>query len=288
MEYKISEVNEDEDILGYITKNKGFSALNEDTLKNFVLTEFKLDELNLPSHEEILKGILAIKSEVGVQGWTTDAGASENYKGFSLTHNPNFIDKDASLYHQTWGSKNLTQIFSRTEGIGNHTQLKNTYYDTYGFRERLPIVEKHLGFLLDKFSMTLLRSRVAFLNLYKKRPHSSGWHKDEYPTQLIRILIPLQTSKEYVLEIDGSDEHGNSSYLHRHLPTGSAYIWNTRIPHRVGLGERCFYDGDRIHLILGFSPWFSYNKENDSFVKSPYYGMPINQIVNEKLFIANK
>lgn len=288
MEYKISSIGNEQDILGYISSNGGFDAVDNETLKDFTLTEFTLEDLNLPTSQEILQGVLAIKNEVGLQGWTTCDSVSENYKGFSLTYNPDFIDKSVSIYHQTWGSKNLTQIFGRDDGLGTHTQLKNTYYDSYGFRVRLPLVDQHLGFLLDKFSMTLVRSRVAFLNLYNQRPHSSGWHKDEYPNQLIRMIIPLQTSREYVLEVDGDDEHGNSSYIHRHLPTGSLYAWNTRIPHRVGLRKRCIHNEDRIHLILGFSPWYNYNKEKDSYTKSDLYGMPISQIINEKHFLTNK
>jgi hypothetical protein len=288
MEYKISNVTEDQDIINYIAEQDKVKVINDATVKDFVLTKFALEDIGLPSHADILKGVLAIKEEVGLQGWTTDKGSSDNYQGFSLTYNPDFLDTSVSIYHQTWGSKNLTQIFGREDGIGTHSQLKNTYYDSYGFRKRLPLVDKHLGFLLDKFSMTMVRSRVAFLNLHNRRPHPSGWHKDEYPYQLIRLLIPLQTSNEYILEIEGNDEFGNSSAMKTHLPAGNLYTWNTRIPHRVGLRRRCRFEHDRIHLILGFSPWYDYNEENDSYVKSALYGMPINQIINEKLFIAAK
>jgi hypothetical protein len=284
--YKVSSVPNDQDILGYIGEQHGFDD-TKGALKDFVLTEFTLAELGLPDHKEILDGVLKIKDQVGLQGWKNYDYESTRYRGFSLTYNPDFKDKSVSQYHQTWGSEGLTQNFGRVDGI-NETDLKNTYYDSYGFREPLPLVQEHLGFFLNKFKLSLIRSRVAFLNLFRKRPSDSGWHVDEPPFHLIRCIVPLQTSLEYVLEVNGDDEFGNTYQFEKHLETGKIYFWNTRIPHKVGVNKFCKTVDDRIHLIMGFTPWYDYDKENDAYIKSSLYGMPISQLINEKHFLAAK
>ena len=112
-----------------------------------------------------------------------------------------------------------------------------------------------------------------------------GWHVDEPPYHLFRINIPLETSEEYILEIKGSDDFGNTLDLSKHLKVGKAYIWNTRIPHRVCTNKICQNPKDRIHMVLGFSPWFNYIETEDAFVKSKLYGLTMDEIISKKLFV---
>jgi hypothetical protein len=234
----------------------------------------------------LLNAVNNIKDEIGITPWKTSDGESNKYKGFSWKYNPDYIDSDVSIYHQTFGSVRLSQSFAFKNGRGNHQNIKNTYYDSYGFRKLSPVIDRHLGFLLNKFSCPLIRSRVAYLNMFEKTPTDSGWHIDESPNHLFRINIPIQTSEEYILDIEGTDEYGNSLSLRdKHLEVGKAYIWNTRIPHRVSINKPCQNTNDRIHLVLGLSPWFDYNSENDSFVSSKTFGMPLAKIITEKLFL---
>jgi hypothetical protein len=285
--YKLSEFSSNQDTISYISDQGGFPENPEKSLSGFSFYEFSLKDLNLPSSKELLCSVLEIKNQVGVQGWRRSSGESKNYRGFSLTYNPNFYDQTHSIYHQTWGSNLLTQIFGREQGNGNHEFIKNTYYDSYAFRQVPPIVDQHLGFLFKKFSCSLVRSRAAFLNLYGKYPDNQGWHVDEPPYHLFRINIPLQTSQEHVLEIKGSDEFGNSLNLSKHLEVGKAYIWNTRIPHRVTINSHCRNNNDRIHLVLGFSPWFKYINDGDYYVKSNIHGVSMNEIISNRLFLDN-
>lgn len=282
--YSIANVKEDQDILGYIGEQGGFDNTNT-SLSDYGFFEFTLEELGLPPAEEILKSVLAIKEEVGTQGWKTSDGESSNYFGFSLTHNPDFFDPSVSIYHQTWGSSSLNQIYGRQHGIGNFKQMKNTYYDSYAFNQLPPAVDFHLGSFLKHFNCTLIRSRVAFYNMQGKRPRPSGLHVDEPPYHLFRINIPLQTSDEYILEVSGTDDTGNYLNVTKQLEVGKLYIWNTRIPHRVGISRPCNSPTDRIHLILGFSPWFDYDKRSKSFVKSKLHGMAMSDIIKNRLFI---
>jgi len=283
--YKLSNVLDNQDTLGYIGNEGGFPTDLRPSLKDYTFLEYTLEELGLPSAQELLNGVLEIEREVGLQGWLRQGQESKNYRGFSLTYNPDFLDSDHSIYHQTWGSNNLTQIFGRKLGHGTHKQIKNTYYDSYAFRIIPPLVEKHLGNLLGKFSCPLIRSRVAYYNMYGRKSGDSGWHVDEPPYHLFRMNIPLKTSSEYFVELKGEDDFGNSYDYTTHLEVGKAYFWNTRIPHRVGTSTATHKPSERIHLVLGFSPWFNFNPEEDAYEPSENYGKSIASIIKNKLYL---
>jgi hypothetical protein len=287
MEYRLEENTGDEEIVRFLTKYGVFSnELRSESLKNFdFLQEFTLEELGLPDHETILKSVLDIKEQIGLQGWITNGVESDTYKGFSLSYNPNFYDQNTSIYHQTWGAKELTQSFGRINGLGLHTFVKNTYYDTFAFRKIDHLIESNLGFLLKKFKLPILRSRVAFFSLNRVPFPENGWHVDEPPCDLLRLNIPLQTHENHVLEIKGQDEYGNTLDLQKHLAVGKAYIWNTRIPHRVTLTKKMLFPFERIHMVLGLGTWVNYNPTNDSFSKSDIHGTSIRTIVQNKLFM---
>lgn len=255
-------------------------------LKNFTFYEFTLKECNLPSAEELLENVKKVADTVKLQSWKMKNKSLDNYKGFSLTYNPEFHDQKESIYHQTYGSNFITQNFSRKNEPNLIFEKKNTYYDTYGFRHIPPVVEKYLGNFINKFSMPLLRSRVSYFNQTSFFNIEKHFHKDEYPYNLVRVNIPLQTRKEHVLSIKGEDEHGNKlTILNKHLEIGKMYIWNTRIPHAIHLLTHIPDPFERIHLVLGFSPWYHYNKNDDSFTKSPLWGLNLDTIVNNKLFL---
>jgi hypothetical protein len=286
MIYSVSTINQDQDIVGYLDKNNVFSKkLEHESLQDFSFNEFTLSELGLPPADDLLAATLAIKNKVGLQGWINNGIASPTYKGFSLTYNPDFYDNTISIYHQTWGSKILKQSFGRIRGIGDVSSIRNTYYDTYAFRKIASIVEEHLGDLFSHFSCPLLRSRAAFFTPTIIPRLIDGWHVDEPPTHMFRINIPLQTSEEHVLEIKGNDEYGNALVMSKHLKVGNAYIWNTRIPHRVTVTKPCAIE--RIHLVLGFGTWVNYDPINDAFSKSKLHGVPLKTIVDQRLFLKN-
>jgi hypothetical protein len=287
MIYRVDNIDQTQDIVGYLNKNGVFSKqLEQQSLQDFLFNEFTLDELGIPPAAELLAATLAIKDKVGLQGWINNGVESATYKGFSLTYNPNFHDTTASIYHQTWGSKFLKQSFGRQQGLADVSSIRNTYYDTYAFRKIPDVVEEHLGSLFSHFSCPLLRSRVAFFTPTEVPSLRNAWHVDEPPTHMFRINIPLQTSEEHVLEISGSDEYGNGLVMTKHLEVGKVYMWNTRIPHRVTITKPC--ETERIHLVLGFGTWIDYNTDNDSLSKSSLYGLPLKTIVEEKMFLKKK
>lgn len=257
-------------------------------MKGMNFYEFDLKHLRLPEASDLLRSVKKIEESVGIQGWENKGKRSEGYKGFSLTYNPDFVDKKKSLYHQTWGASTLIQNFSRTLDIHNEPGAKkNTYYDTYGFRKIPKIVKINLSPLLNKLSMPLLRSRAAYIFHNDENTEDSvDWHKDEFPYQLLRINIPLLSESCYVLDIDGQDEHGNYLKLYdKYLEPGKMYIWNTRIPHRIRIKEKPKSQCPRIAIVLGLSPYFQYDDSSDSFLKSDFWGMNLDDIVKKQLFL---
>ena len=260
-----------------LNKVKSYFEGYDDIQQDFGWTEFTLEELGLPTAEEILNGVNQITNEIDLQGWRTKHGTNETYKGFGLTHNPTFVDKTENIHHQVFGSKMLSQVYSQQKGIGDHTQIKDTYYDTFGFRKRDKLIDKHLGFFLDRFNFHVCRSRVGFIFGYGEEPNDDrGWHVDEPTSQLLRINIPLQTSDEYVMQ------YNNKTYT---LETGNAYLWNTKIRHRPTIVRKVTTKEPRINVIVGVTPWLKYDKHSDTYNKNEYFGKPIKEIVDEKLFV---
>jgi hypothetical protein len=274
-----------------LEENGFFDGINFHTImKDIGFYQFRLSDLGFPEVNDLLKSIKKIEESVGLQGWENKGKKSKEYKGFSLTYNPDFVDKEKSLYHQTWGSTILSQNFSRVfddqEKIGFR---KNTYYDTYGFRKIPKIVRLNLRCMLDRLSMPLLRSRTAYI-FYDNNSKNDAidWHKDEFPYQLLRINIPIISEPCYVLDIDGKDEYGNSITIYdMYLEPGKAYIWNTRIPHRIRIKEKPRTPEPRISIVLGLSPYFQYDSNTDSFFKSKLWGKSLDDIIKNRNFLIN-
>jgi hypothetical protein len=72
-----------------------------------------------------------------------------------------------------------------------------------------------------------------------------------------------------------------------HLYYGNVYSWDTNIAHRVYPTTE--EDSTRVHLVLGFSPWFDYIEEEDCWVSNEFYGkmhphdMLANGYIHEKI-----
>lgn len=153
---------------------------------------------------------------------------------------------------------------------------KNGYFDTYGFR-KLTKAAKHgaLGDLLTKkFKRSLVRSRVAIVNAQAWMPKMKDymWHYDEPLYLNLRINVPLTTTNNYVFEIKDVGEF-------QFIP-GYSYCWDTTIVHRVF--ARLPEKSTRTNLVIGSSPWFDYNEEQNAYVSNEFYGEmhPFDMLVN--------
>lgn len=163
------------------------------------------------------------------------------YKGIGITFNPNYQVKD-----------NLGQVIGSDKGQG-----LNSYQDSMSFNS-LTQVGKYLP--LIKNDLTLVRSRIAIVDGNVNVGSQGGWHQDENLFETFRVIIPCETSPEFMLQLDNKDPI--------HLELGFAYCWDTSKPHRL-FHKKC--DKKRIHLVLGYTPWFGLNTQEQAWIPNEYY-----------------
>jgi hypothetical protein len=143
----------------------------------------------------------------------------------------------------------------------------NTYYDTYGFRLLTPAAKiGALGAFLSACRLSPVRLRLSVL--YGDRADeigfNFGWHRDEPVFENLRINIPLVAHPNYRLQIEHASDvpsKDSSSMSLHYLKTGYAYTFDTNRPHRVFPLRPCRIM--RVHLVLGFAPWFRYDAARD-------------------------
>ena len=86
----------------------------------------------------------------------------------------------------------------------------------------------------------------------------------------------MQTSDEYAIQ------YKDKTYV---LEVGKAYLWNTRVEHRAAVIKKVETKEPRINLVMGLTPWLEYDSITDTYNKGKYFGKPIKEIVEEKLFV---
>jgi len=153
---------------------------------------------------------------------------------------------------------------------------RNTYFDTYGFRLLTPAAKiGALGTFFSECGLSPVRSRLSVLygDRGDKIGFDFGWHRDEPVFENLRINIPLVAHPNYRLQIEHVGEFPSevspNMSLH-YLKTGYAYTFDTNRPHRVFPYRPCRIM--RVHLVLGFAPWFRYDAARDEWTPNQYYG----------------
>jgi hypothetical protein len=240
-------------------------------LLGFTLPRSLLDNLRVAAEQAI--------ASHGVHGWLTSAGRNADgaYRSLSLTYNPDLEDPGVSDVHQsTLG----TSVNAESEFYYGFTKrfrkLKNTYFDTYGFRLLTPAAKiGALGDFLAACGLSLVRSRLSLLrgDSGGRCPFSFGWHRDEPVFENLRVNIPLYSQRSFRLQLEHVRETpraGSKTMTEHYLAPGKAYTFDTHRPHRVF--ARAPASGDRLHLVLGFSPWLSYDRTRDSWQPNEYFG----------------
>jgi hypothetical protein len=244
--------------------------------KNLLTLDHKFDTL------QIIDAVLDSVKNYGFKGWRSSLGEAKHYGGLSLTYNPKYSE-DCDPNQQTLGTdKNSPSQFFYGH-VENFKTVRNTYFDSYGFRKLAPCVDNtKLKDIVNGFKRSLIRSRIGIINAEHVSDtirSSMGWHRDETVFENLRINIPIQTDEIFMFELEN---HGPE-----HLKLGEMYSWDTNIPHRVFPIATSFKS--RIHLVFGFSPWFDYLPEEDAYVSNEFYGemhpmdMLINGHVHEKI-----
>lgn len=215
----------------------------------------------------------------GLHGWLSSEGRDSkgSYVSISLTHNPDLLDPGVKNVHQATLGTSVNPITDFYYGSTRRfAKLKNTYFDTYGFRVPTPAAQiGALGEFLSQCRLSLVRSRLSVLLGEKggRFDFRSGWHRDETVFENLRVNIPLQSHRSFRLQIERKrdvPDARSTTMSDQFLAPGRAYTFDTHRPHRVFSKARCAVD--RIHLVLGFSPWFRYDRRTDSWEPNEFYG----------------
>jgi hypothetical protein len=215
----------------------------------------------------------------GLHGWLSAEGRNNDdpYLSLSLTHNPDLVDPGIRDVHQSTLGTSVNPMSEFYYGsVQRFRKLKNTYFDTYGFRVRTPAARAGaLGDFLTQCRLSLVRSRLSVLRGTAAACASFrfGWHRDEPVFENLRINIPLRSDRSYRLQLERSLDQPDpeSKTLSSHyLAPGKAYTFDTHRPHRVY--PVAVSRVDRIHLVLGFSPWFRYDERADAWEPNEFYG----------------
>jgi hypothetical protein len=278
MKYKfyVKEIPEPFPIWKYI--------IEKTNILKFYSMESKVDSSDIIKlkHEidinSVIKAVDEMQEKFGYKGWQSQQGDSEAYGGLSLVYNPE-LKEEVDLNQQTLGTRtnNKDEFFWAQNQ--RFSSIKNTYYDSYAFRKMAPCVqETPFKDFINSFKRPLIRSRIATINskfVPAKYQDKFGWHRDEPLFENIRINIPISTDPTFMMQVEGKNP--------QHLPVGNMYTWDTNLPHRAYPTSE--EDRSRTHIVLGFSPWFDYDHEEDCFFSNEFYGEihPLDMLVSGKI-----
>lgn len=274
MKFLIQDIPDQYPVFQYMTAKTNLKA-------HLIKSKFDATDLIDLSHrvdlDALKENVLNLCDNTPPQGWLSSQGRDNSYTGISLVYNPN-LKEEIDPNYQTLG----TAYNNRDEFFWNSTSkvphLKNSYFDTYSFRHVCPAVSGALRDLISQFKTTLIRSRIGIVEAKHTNMSNvaeQGWHKDESVFENLRINIPITTDQDCLFQIQGKDAV--------HLPYGHMYTWDTNIPHRVF--ANAVKPATRIHIVLGFSPWFTYNSADDSWNTNEFFGKkhPIDMLIDGDL-----
>jgi hypothetical protein len=277
----IDEIPPEESTDGYImrvtnSREKWQRIKNEITVNKL---EFLIKDYQ---HSLLEKDTIAALTELKFRGWVRkDGGGLESnskYGGLSFVYNPNHID-NVDPENSTLGTPRNEMSEFYDYNTKNTPLLKNSYLDTYAFTEKTELSNYGYikDFLGDRCQRTLIRSRLGVIKggFPDARFDKLSWHRDEAIYINLRLNIPITTEPGYIFQMNEEDPY--------HLDVGKAYTWNTSIPHRAF--QKGITTEDRVHFVLGFSPWFDFDKENRCWVKNDFWGKhPFQMMLDGDIF----
>src|SRR5207249_2097086 len=118
----------------------------------------------------------------GLHSWLSKEGRPDtsSYESVSLTYNPDLRDPGIHDVHQsTLGTSVSPKSEHYYGGVHRFSGLKNTYFDTYGFRLLTPAARTGaLGRFLSECRLSLVRSRLSVLygDDMEEIGLDYGWH----------------------------------------------------------------------------------------------------------------
>lgn len=192
---------------------------------------------------------------------------------------------DKMVEHQIITAEQAATVkIPQNEKLSEFHKEKDSYFDTWSFTEWTDAAQlSGLESLIKDSKCQLLRSRVAWQRgafrdyRVKNKDYENSndrytWHSDEPVVHNTRVIIPVQTSSAYALEVKNKAPQV--------FETGYAYTFNTNIIHRqlqIDNNSKL----DRIFVVLGFNPWFNWVPEEQAWVSNEFYGKihPLDMLV---------
>jgi hypothetical protein len=266
---KVSEVPEDMLI---------FEALAQKYLKLMPPIQLRAQRIELNHDLDLTRlksSIDASLEKFGVHRWQSSEGPNNAYYGFSLNYNPDHQDQLDPNGSSLGTPKNSRDQFFYAS-FDQHKTLKNSYFDSYGFRKRTPAAcHGYLNEILESCQRSMIRSRMMIIDgsaytpeliqAYKQAQVGDsryGWHRDEPVFVNLRVNIPVVGDDNFVFEMSGGQPYV--------LRPKYAYSWDTNVPHRVYCRQAT--QAKRYNLVVGVSPWFDYLPDEDAWVPNQYCG----------------
>ena len=218
-----------------------------------------------------------IESRYPLRGFENSSGVDDkSYQNISLTHNPKIL---GDPHHSTLGSSSLAKpdFFygnaKTAEAIGS---IKDSYYDTYGFRFPTPAALNELAPLFSKLKRSVVRSRLSIIKAGHHQPSAFkwGWHKDEPVFENLRVNIHVTDSNDHRIQIMDSNKMPSSpddqGLIEHRFEIGFGYSWDTHLPHRACAMPQS--KSDRAAIVLGFSSWFDFDEAKDEWIPNEFFG----------------
>lgn len=234
----------------------------------------------------LVSAVAEMEKEFGLFGFVNSSGRSSNpaYASISLTHNPRVA---GDPHTSTLGCPQISQQqHFYGEGVNQHVNLRDSYYDTYGFNSPTPAAQKHLAPLLARMKRSPVRARLSVIRADHAEPKDFfwGWHKDETVFENLRINIHVTDSDLHRIQIMREDRMPanpwDAAIAEHRFEIGYGYSWDTHLPHRACAVQTPSYD--RAAIVLGVSPWFNYDAESDEWVPNEFFGRkhPLQMLVD--------
>lgn len=226
---------------------------------------------------DLLDAVSAVESKYQPVSFASSSGKGDgSYENVSLAYNSAHA---GDPHHSTLGSTQIAMrdlYYANDRSIADVGTLRDSYYDTYGFRHPTPAAREELGFLTSRLKRSLIRSRLSIIRKGHAAPStfSWGWHKDEPVFENLRINIHVTDSDLHRIQIMREDRMPTTPWdaaiAEHRFEVGYGYSWDTHLPHRACAVEAPSYD--RAAIVLGVSPWFDYDADADEWRPNEFFG----------------